>query len=108
MSNSENKYKWIMQLAEAVDAWRIFPRAFITVYLYLLFTTVHWFMALEDPSMPQSGLISVIVGAGAAWFGLYVNSGRKEPIQINSFTSTETSEGIRGPSSRTQSEHISR
>ena len=31
-------------------------------------------MALADPSVAQSGLISVLVGAGAAWFGLYVNS----------------------------------
>lgn len=31
-------------------------------------------MALEDPNNAQAGLISVIVGAGAAWFGLYVNS----------------------------------
>jgi len=28
--------------------------------------------------MEQAGLISVIVGAGAAWFGLYANSGKKE------------------------------
>jgi hypothetical protein len=34
-----------------------------------------WFMALPDPSMAQSGLISVVIGAGAAWFGLYVSSG---------------------------------
>lgn len=31
-------------------------------------------MELPDPSMEQAGLVSVIVGAGAAWFGLYVNS----------------------------------
>ena len=33
-----------------------------------------WFMALETPTLEQSGLISIVVGAGAAWFGLYVNS----------------------------------
>ena len=26
----------------------------------------------------QSGLISILVGAGAAWFGLYVGSGSKK------------------------------
>ena len=35
-------------------------------------------MALGNPSMEQSGLISILVGAGAAWFGLYVNSAAKE------------------------------
>jgi hypothetical protein len=44
------------------------------MYIYLLFTSADWFMTLPDPSVAQSGLISVLVGAGAAWFGLYVNS----------------------------------
>jgi hypothetical protein len=34
-------------------------------------------MALPEPTNPQSAFISVIVGAGAAWFGLYVSSGGK-------------------------------
>jgi hypothetical protein len=34
-------------------------------------------MALPDPNNAQAGLVSVVVGAGAAWFGLYVNSGDK-------------------------------
>jgi hypothetical protein len=33
-----------------------------------------WFMALPEPSLEQSGLISIIVGAGAAWFGLYAGT----------------------------------
>ena len=68
--------KWIF-LAQAVDSWRIFPRAFLTVYIFLLYFTVMWFMELEAPSFEQSGLISVIVGAGAAWFGLYVGGTRQ-------------------------------
>ena len=32
-------------------------------------------MALPDPNNAQAGLVSVVVGSGAAWFGLYVNSG---------------------------------
>ena len=31
-------------------------------------------MALPEPNNAQAGLVSVVVGAGAAWFGLYVNS----------------------------------
>ena len=33
-----------------------------------------WFMGLPEPNLEQSGLISIIVGAGAAWFGLYVGT----------------------------------
>jgi len=73
----KNKYqKWI-DLAEAVDSWRIFPRAFLSVYIFLLYYSTMWFMNLEAPSLEQSGLISIIVGAGAAWFGLYTGSSKK-------------------------------
>ena len=65
--------RWI-HLAQAVDSWRIFPRLFLTVYIILLYTTVNWFMGLEAPNFEQSGLISVVVGAGAAWFGLYAGT----------------------------------
>ncbi|MAL10545.1 MAG: hypothetical protein CMF74_12900 [Maricaulis sp.] len=63
-----------MHLARAVDAWRIFPRLFLTVYIFLLYYSTMWFMSLPDPSLEQSGLISIIVGAGAAWFGLYAGT----------------------------------
>ena len=65
--------KWIF-LAQAVDSWRIFPRAFLSVYMYLLYYTTFWFMDLAAPSFEQSGLISIVVGAGAAWFGLYAGT----------------------------------
>ena len=69
-----NPFAWIIHLARAVDAWRIFPRIFITTYIILLYKCVIWFMALDNPTLEQSGLISVVVGAGAAWFGLYTSS----------------------------------
>ena len=65
--------RWIF-LAQAVDSWRIFPRAFLSVYMYLLYFTTFWFMDLAEPSFEQSGLISIVVGAGAAWFGLYAGT----------------------------------
>jgi len=71
-----NPYAKIIHLARAVDAWRIFPRLFLTVYIILLYKTVIWYMELPAPSMEQSGLISVVVGAGAAWFGLYTGSSK--------------------------------
>ena len=30
-------------------------------------------MNLTDPNNAQAGFVSVVVGAGAAWFGIYVN-----------------------------------
>ncbi len=71
-----NPYAKIIHLARAVDAWRIFPRIFITTYIILLYKCVIWYMELPEPSMEQSGLISIVVGAGAAWFGLYTGSSK--------------------------------
>jgi len=71
---NNNPYQKVIFVAQAVDSWRIFPRAFLTVYIILLYYTVMWFMDLPDPTFEQSGLISVIVGAGAAWFGLYAGT----------------------------------
>ena len=70
----ENPYhKWI-HLAKTVDAWRIFPRAFVSVYIYLLYEVVTWFMTLETPNLEQAGLVSVVVGAMAAVFGIYAGT----------------------------------
>ena len=69
-----NRYqKWI-DLAQAVDSWRFFPRLFLTIYIVLLYKSTVWFMELPAPSMEQAGLISIIVGAGGAWFGLYAGT----------------------------------
>ena len=72
-----NKYQRWVDLAHAVDQWRIFPRIFISTYIYLLYKVVTWYMALPNPTMEQSGLVSIVVGAGAAWFGLYTRSSKK-------------------------------
>jgi len=72
-----NKYQKWVNLAHAVGQWRIFPRVFISTYIYLLYKVVTWYMALPNPTMEQSGLVSIVVGAGAAWFGLYTGSSKK-------------------------------
>ena len=74
VDSSKNKYQGLIDLAKAVDSWRIFPRIFITTYIFLLYKVVIWYMDLAAPTMEQSGLVSIVVGAGAAWFGLYTGS----------------------------------
>lgn len=71
---SKNPFQTIIDLAKAVDAWRIFPRIFISVYIYLLYRSIVWFMALPNPTVEQAGLISVMTGVGAAWFGMYTKT----------------------------------
>ena len=74
---NDNPFQKFIFIAQAIDSWRIIPRLFLSVYMYLLYFTTFWFMSLPDPSFEQSGLISIVVGAGAAWFGLYTNSHKK-------------------------------
>ena len=62
--------KWIF-LASAIDSWRIFPRIFVVVYIYLMYESVMWFMALPEPNIEQSALVSVVVGAMGVVFGVY-------------------------------------
>jgi|TARA_R110002012_G_C11224322_1_gene563118 hypothetical protein len=64
----------IREGANTLDTLRLFPRFFIATYIYLFYDVVQWFMVLENPNTQQAGLVSIVVGAGAAWFGLYVNS----------------------------------
>lgn len=62
--------KWIF-LASAIDSWRIFPRIFVVVYIYLMYESVMWFMLLPEPNIEQSALVSVVVGAMGVVFGVY-------------------------------------
>jgi len=62
--------KWIF-LASAIDSWRIFPRIFVMVYIYLMYESVMWFMLLPEPNIEQSALVSVVVGAMGVVFGVY-------------------------------------
>ena len=75
------KFSTLLQFADVIDAFRIFPRAFIGTYLFLLIEVTQWFMTIPEPNASQAGLISVVVGAGAAWFGLYTSTGSGRQVK---------------------------
>lgn len=60
---------------DKMDCLRLWPRLFILTYMWLLIETANWFFTLDDPTLAQAGFASAVISAGAAWFGLYVNSG---------------------------------
>ena len=67
LTNDERKnpwQKWVFA-AKTIDAWRIIPRLFLGIYMYLLYYASFWFMDL------------------AAWFGLYTSSAAKEHGDTN-------------------------
>ena len=64
--------KIIEQWSHAIDSLRIIPRALILLYMYLTYSTVFWYMGLSDPSLEQSGMVSVITSAQAVALGLFL------------------------------------
>ena len=75
-SKSIIKNVWVFlrdEIPQFMSNWRLIPRIFMLLYGYAFYMTMQWFMALAEPNNAQAGFVSVVVGAGAAWFGLYVN-----------------------------------
>ena len=70
---------------ERLSAWRIVPRLLILSYMIVFYQTCNWFMNLPDPNNAQAGFVSVVVGAGAAWFGIYVN-GTRASVSVSAKT----------------------
>jgi len=68
---------WYNKTAGFMDTLRLIPRLLMIAYGYIFWMSTQWFMGLSDPTNAQAAFISTIVGAGAAWFGLYVGSGHK-------------------------------
>ena len=63
---------WYNQTAGMLDKFRVIPRLIMLAYIYAFYSATVWFMGLADPTNAQAAFISTIVGAGAAFFGLYV------------------------------------
>lgn len=61
---------------QKLNEWRIVPRLMVLLYGVICYMTWSWFTGLEAPTTQQVTFASTIWGAAAAWFGLYVNSGR--------------------------------
>ena len=63
---------WYNKTSGVMDQFRVIPRLIMIAYIYAFYQSTVWFMALPDPTNAQAAFISTIVGAGAAFFGLYV------------------------------------
>ena len=63
---------WYNKTAGILDKFRLIPRLIMLAYIYAFYKSITWFMTLPEPTNDQAMFISTIVGAGAAFFGLYV------------------------------------
>ena len=71
-SAGDDEPTWSNKIAGQLDKFRVIPRMIMLAYIYAFYSATVWFMALPDPTNAQAAFISTIVGAGAAFFGLYV------------------------------------
>lgn len=67
----------LLDLAEIIDAYRLFPRLFMLSYIVMLSDVTAWFTRLETPSSTQQLFINVMWGAATVITGFYVATGRK-------------------------------
>lgn len=56
------------------------------MYIYLLYQSVTWFMALPSPTVEQAGLISVIFSVGGFWFNSYLMTPPKKLENLKNAT----------------------
>lgn len=68
----EDAPTWYNKIANILDKFRLVPRLIMLAYIFAFYQSTMWFMSLPDPTNAQAAFISTIVGAGAAFFGLYV------------------------------------
>ena len=71
-SAGDDEPTWSNKISGMMDKFRLIPRLIMIAYIYAFYSATTWFMALSDPTNAQAAFISTIVGAGAAFFGLYV------------------------------------
>ena len=69
------------EIPEFMGNWRLIPRTLMAMYCYAFYSVTTWFMSMPDPTNAQAGFVSVVVGAGAGFFGLYVGSGKVNKIE---------------------------
>ena len=71
-ARGQDEPTWYNKTSGVLDQFRVIPRLIMVAYIYAFYSSTTWFMALPDPTNSQAAFISTIVGAGAAFFGLYV------------------------------------
>ena len=71
-AHGQDEPTWYNKTSGIMDQFRVIPRLIMLAYIYAFWQSTQWFMNLSEPTNAQAAFISTIVGAGAAFFGLYV------------------------------------
>jgi len=66
--------------ATVLDDWKVLPRLMMLSVTVLTYKAVLWFMTLPDPTVAQSGLVSVCMGALTGCFGIWMGKETKTTV----------------------------
>jgi hypothetical protein len=66
-----------LDIAEVIDAHRVFPKLFMVGYFLLIWKVGTWFMLLDKPSAEQSAFVTIVTSSFAPLLNWYFQSGRK-------------------------------
>ena len=69
--------KLALDMAEVMDAWRLFPRLFLTGYGLLCWELAKWVMQRPDISASQSAFATAIIGLAVPLTAFYMQTGRR-------------------------------
>jgi len=75
--------------ARYIDDLKILPRIMMLAVTVLTYKAVLWFMTLPDPTVAQSGLVSVCMGALTGCFGIWMGKEARTTV-----TQTQTSSKV--------------
>lgn len=66
--------QWWLDTAEVIDAWRVFPRSFMVIYILILWDVHCWY---KVNAVYPDVYVNVVWGAVGVMTGFYIQSGRK-------------------------------
>jgi peptidoglycan biosynthesis protein MviN/MurJ (putative lipid II flippase) len=62
----------VKMVKQHFDDWKVMPRLMMLVVTLLTYQVTHWYMGLPDPTIQQSGLVSVVMGALTGCFAIWM------------------------------------
>jgi len=77
---------------ENLDKWKILPRFMMLAMTVMSWRVVEWYMTLPDPTVQQSGLVSIVMGALTGAFAVWMNKESKTDRTIVSTPSKPPSQ----------------
>ena len=68
---------------KVLDEWKVLPRFMMFAITVMSWRVVEWYMQLDNPSVQQSGLVSIVMGALTGMFAVWMNKEQNTSMASN-------------------------